>query len=345
MKPILLKGHTRALTYVTYNKDGDLFFSCSKDNKPTLWMSDTGERIGTYDGHNGTVWGCDVTYDSKMLLTASADMSCKMFDVQTGQELWTLDTPGPCRWVQWSEGSNAFAVFIDPFRGAPSQIWFFKMPSSMDASELSTTPYVICQDQLGLNKERIIRGLWTPLNESVLTGAEDGKLRLVNPENGDLVKTYEAHTEQIQDMQYNAEKTLLVTASRDFTSKLFDAFTYECLMTFNTDRPINGAAISPIKLHVMTGGGQDAMSVTTTAGQSGKFEARVFHMVYGDLMGLIKGHFGPINTLAIHPDGLSYISGGEDGYIRLHHFDEEYLKIKDESDSLADTASQLRGGK
>ena len=50
MKPILLKGHTRALTYVKYNKDGDLLFSCSKDNKPTLWMSDTGERVGTYDG-------------------------------------------------------------------------------------------------------------------------------------------------------------------------------------------------------------------------------------------------------------------------------------------------------
>ena len=61
------------------------------------------------------------------------------------------------------------------------------------------------------------------------------------------------------------QKTLLLTASRDFTK--IDAFTYECLMTFNTDRPINGAAISPIKLHVITGGGQDAMSVTTTAGK------------------------------------------------------------------------------
>ena len=183
------------------------------------------------------------------------------------------------------------------------------------------------------------------MNKEILTGAEDGKLRLVDPENGDLLKTYEAHTEQIQDMQYNAEKTLLLTASRDFTSKLFDAFTYECLMTFNTDRPINGAAISPIKLHVITGGGQDAMSVTTTAGQSGKFEARFFHMVYGDLLGLVKGHFGPINTLAIHPDGLSYVSGGEDGYIRLHHFDQEYLSLSDEADSLSDRANQLAGGK
>ena len=64
MRPILLKGHTRALTHVKYNQDGDLLFTCSKDNRPTLWYSDNGERVGTYEGHNGTVWGCDVTFDS-----------------------------------------------------------------------------------------------------------------------------------------------------------------------------------------------------------------------------------------------------------------------------------------
>lgn len=346
MRPILLKGHTRALTHVLYNREGDLLFSCSKDNKPTLWYSDNGERVGTYDGHNGTVWGCDVSYDSTKLLTASADMSCKMFDVRTGVELWSLDTPGPCRWVQWGEGAKLFAVFIDSFKSASSQIWFFRMPESENLTDLSTVPYAICQDQLQLyNKERVIRGLFTALNKEVLTGAEDGKLRLIDPSNGDLLATYEAHTKQIEDIQYNKEKTLFITASRDFQAKVFDAFTYECLFTFNTDRPINGAAMHPTKTHVMTGGGQDAMSVTTTAGQSGKFEARVFHMIYGDLLGLIKGHFGPINTLAIHPDGNSYVSGGEDGYIRLHHFDESYLQLSDEADALADDASMLASGK
>ena len=30
MKPILLKGHERALTYIMYNYEGDLLFTCSK---------------------------------------------------------------------------------------------------------------------------------------------------------------------------------------------------------------------------------------------------------------------------------------------------------------------------
>jgi WD40 repeat protein len=42
-------------------------------------------------------------------------------------------------------------------------------------------------------------------------------------------------------------------------------------------------------------------------------------------MCLSQGHFGPINSLAFNPDGKSFASGSEDGYIRLHHFDTDYI--------------------
>ena len=71
------------------------------------------------------------------------------------------------------------------------------------------------------------------------------------------------------------------------------------------------------------------MSVTTTSGKAGKFETKFFHLVYETEFGIVKGHFGPINAIAINPDGRSYASGAEDGYIRLHFFDDDYLKMKD----------------
>ena len=63
-RPLLLKGHERSLTYIKYNREGDLLFTCSKDHTPTVWRSDSGDRLGTYDGHNGTVWSLDITRES-----------------------------------------------------------------------------------------------------------------------------------------------------------------------------------------------------------------------------------------------------------------------------------------
>jgi len=75
------------------------------------------------------------------------------------------------------------------------------------------------------------------------------------------------------------------------------------------------------------GGGQDAMDVTTTSTRIGKFDSRFFHLVFEEEFGRVKGHFGPINSVAFHPDGKSYSSGGEDGYIRIHNFDPAYFEF------------------
>lgn len=65
--------------------------------------------------------------------------------------------------------------------------------------------------------------------------------------------------------------------------------------------------------------------MTTTSAKAGGFEARFFHKIYTEEFGNVRGHFGPINTVAFSPDGRGFTTGGEDGYVRLHHFDMDYL--------------------
>ncbi|KAI3977423.1 hypothetical protein MKX01_000336 [Papaver californicum] len=85
-----MKGHERPLTYLKYNREGDLLFSCAKDYVPTVWFAGDGERLGTYRGHNGAVWCCDVTRDSRRLITGSADMTANLWDVQSGTRLFSF---------------------------------------------------------------------------------------------------------------------------------------------------------------------------------------------------------------------------------------------------------------
>ena len=56
-------------------------------------------------------------------------------------------------------------------------------------------------------------------------------------------------------------------------------------------------------------------------------EVRIFHKVYEEELGTIKGHFGPVNTIAYSPDGKSYVSGGEEGFIRVNTLDDEYFQL------------------
>lgn len=79
MRPLSLKGHERPLTRIRLNREGDILFSSSKDKSICVWYVENGERIGTYEGHAGTVYDVDVKWDTKTLVSASADFSFKVF--------------------------------------------------------------------------------------------------------------------------------------------------------------------------------------------------------------------------------------------------------------------------
>lgn len=96
------------------------------------------------------------------------------------------------------------------------------------------------------------------------------------------------------------------------------------MKTYSADTPLNSASITPIKDFTILGGGQAAMDVTTTSSRQGKFEARFYHKIFEQEIGRVRGHFGPLNTVAVDPTGKGYASGGEDGYVRVHHFDKAY---------------------
>jgi translation initiation factor 3 subunit I len=117
MRPILMKGHERPLTFLRYNRDGDLLFSCAKDHTPNVWFADNGDRLGTYSGHNGAVWSCDVSRDSTRLITGSADQTAKLWDVQTGAELFTFRFDAPARSVEFAIGDGLAVITTDNFMG------------------------------------------------------------------------------------------------------------------------------------------------------------------------------------------------------------------------------------
>lgn len=154
---------------------------------------------------------------------------------------------------------------------------------------------------------------WTIADQFILAGFDSGLLVKYDFETGQEVQRKKLHVDRINRLNFNRDKSMAITASRDCSANLIDPLNLEIVRTFKTERPVNGAAISPTHPHVLLGGGQEAMNVTTTSASQGKFETRFFHSIFGEEFGRVRGHFGPINALDVHPFGRSFASGSEDG--------------------------------
>ncbi|XP_010521568.1 PREDICTED: eukaryotic translation initiation factor 3 subunit I-like [Tarenaya hassleriana] len=325
MRPILMKGHERPLTFLKYNKDGDLLFSCAKDHTPTVWYADNGERLGTYRGHNGAVWCCDVSRDSARLITGSADQTVKLWEVQTGKQLYTFNFGSPARSVDFSVGDKLAVITTDPFMDLSSAIHVKHI--ARDPEDQVADSVLVLKGVQG----RINRAVWGPLNRTIISAGEDAVIRIWDAETGKLLNESDkevGHKKAITSLCKAADSSHFLTGSLDKSAKLWDTRTLTLIKTYGTERPVNAVTMSPLLDHVVLGGGQDASAVTTTDHRAGKFEAKFYDKILLEEIGGVKGHFGPINALAFNPDGKSFSSGGEDGYVRLHHFDQDYFSIK-----------------
>ena len=65
------------------------------------------------------------------------------------------------------------------------------------------------------------------------------------------MKSVKKHTGAITDIQFGHTPDYFISASKDQTAIIFETETLDVFKKFETERPVNSAAISPIKPHVM----------------------------------------------------------------------------------------------
>ncbi|TYI80762.1 hypothetical protein E1A91_D05G109200v1 [Gossypium mustelinum] len=259
------------------------------------------------------------------LITGSADQTVKLWNVQTGAQLYTFNFGSPARSVDFSVGDKLAVITTDPFMELTSAIHVKRI--ARDPTEQTEESELVIKGPQG----RINRAVWGPLNRTIVSAGEDAVIRIWDSETGKLLREADkesGHKKTITSLTKSADGSHFLTGSLDKSAKLWDTRSLTLIKTYVTERPVNAVAMSPLLDHVVLGGGQDASAVTTTDHRAGKFEAKFFDKILQEEIGGVKGHFGPINALAFNPDGKSFSSGGEDGYVRLHHFDPDYFNIK-----------------
>ena len=204
-----------------------------------------------------------LTDDSTHLLTGSADNMCKLWSVKTGECLHTWKHTAPVRDVRFALGDKSFLTCLDNIMGNVPTIFVWPL----ELSNLADHPDCPSATMLG-HTAKVTRALFGPVNRSIFSGSDDATLRVWDPITGDQKGIVEGvHTKRISDVQLSWDMTFLVTSCSDMWVRLFETSSLQLLKAFNTERNINSAAISPLPScpYLIAAGGQDAMSVTTTA--------------------------------------------------------------------------------
>ena len=321
-----MHGHDRAITYLKYSPDGDVFFSASRDENITMWRADSGERIGVFHGHEGAVYQLDVTSDTKYLFSASSDWTCRIWEVNTGREMAVIRLGAPVLSVAVSNGDTHLCLTTRSFSGKGPVLYIYDLSCGVENIK---DPEMVIEGVCVVNTN-INALVWTSLNKEIIAACSDGNLRVVNPTTGKVDRVLHVHDGEITSLILSYDRTMLATSSKDAKAKVFDAHTLEEILSFATDRPLNSVALSPIRDHLVTVGGVEARDVTTS--HSEKMESLFYNLATREEIGRVKGSFGTMNSVEFNPDGKSFITGGEDGYVRLCFFDPDYFTMDEENE-------------
>ena len=288
--PLVCHGHSRPVVDLFYSPvtpDGFFLISASKESSPMLRNGETGDWIGTFEGHKGAVWSCCLDTSALRAATASADFSTKVWDALTGDELHSFEHKHIARACAFSEDTHLLLT------GGVEKILRIYDMNRPDAPprEVDKSPGSV----------RTVA--WLHSDQTILSSCTDmGGVRLWDVRSGKIVQTLETKSsvtsaEVSQDGRY-------ITTADGSTVKFWDANYYGLVKSYDMPCTIESVSLEPKYGNKFVAGGEDMW-------------VHVFDFHTGNEIACNKGHHGPVHCVRFSPGGESYASGSEDGTIRI----------------------------
>ena len=339
MRPLVLKGHSKPIKDLQFNKDNDLLFSASSDRLITLWSSEYGERIGTYQ-HDAAVYTMSIDDTSKYLISGDSTGCFYIWEASNGTLIHKLLMPNvpSVRSVNFNYQNDLVSIsyggrtaksesFIDIYKFED----LLKKQKGTKPLKSITIPH----------NDKISKTRWCDLGKVIIAVSDTGIIYKYDYNSSKLLLEKRIHEKEIMDLDISPKEELIMTAAKDGKAKILDPDNFDIMTELfpqNPVRNINACRFSPliseedekkVKYHAFIAGGQESRDVTTTKSKKGGFETLIYDCMFGCELGAILGHFGPVNALAISSDAELLASGSEESSVRVHRINnEEYNNLE-----------------
>ena len=284
----------------------------------------------------------DISPDGTLLAAADASNQTpgllKVWELSTGKEKWKLTGHSEhIRAVVFTRDGRGL-IAVGGRQGAAGEISLWDLTNGRLRTSMKTGPQVLMNVAIGRDNRRVIAGsqnnyflfdlealqeerTWGAhgrtvtcgqftANGNLVTGSEDGTLKVWDAAKGDLLATIRAHEDAIRAVALLPNGETMLSASDDGTVKRWDLNTFKEITTFRGHTlPVSSVAVST--------DGKTAASGAVDPTNSGRGELILWDLDTGKPRTRVNGIDRGVLALDYSPDGTMLAAGLAKGTLKI----------------------------
>ncbi|XP_022125188.1 serine-threonine kinase receptor-associated protein isoform X2 [Pieris rapae] len=250
-----------------------------------LRQGETGDWIGTFEGHKGAVWGVALTQNGNLAASGAADFSAKLWDARFGEVLQTFDHEHIVKSVNFNAEDTLLLTASNE-----------KLIRVYDLNK----PEVGALEKLSAHTSSIRHAVFLH-NSRIVSVSDDLTLRVWDRNSGQEVQKVEFSSTP-NSLELSRDGAVL-TVTHGTNVSFYSSDTMRLMREVAVPTRCYSASLAPSRATFVCGGE----------------DLKVYKFDYntGTELESNKGHFGPVHCVRWSPDGELYATGSEDGTVRL----------------------------
>lgn len=277
---------------VAFSPDGETIVASFPGGTVRIWNSTTGAVQLTLEGHGplpglGEIPGVAAVAfspDGSMVATGGRDTDLKLWSAETGEEIYTYS--GHTDWIE-------DVTFSPDGRLLATTAPFLDMTARIIAVDTGDELWQLAHPA-GASEV-----VFTPDGRHLITGADDGVVRIWDPTTGSLVQSIDVGV-SVKALAVSPDGSRLAVGTTDTTASIWELATGTRLITLAGHTGLVWeVAFSPDGSRVATGSGDTTIRIWDTA--------------TGITQVVLRGHQFEVSGLAFHPEGSRLASFSPDG--------------------------------
>lgn len=315
---------------VAVSSNGQYWAVGSKRGEVRVWKERGRILHQVWQAHTNTVYALAFSPDNRTLATGSWDSSVKLWDLESGAQLWIgWHTKGintvaftPNGDMLASGGHDAAVQVWDPHNGmklqtlphpGPVYVVTWSPGGHLLASgdfegnlrlwEIQQTLPATCMQMIPGHTNRVMGLAFSPNGSRLASGSWDQTVKLWETANGCLLQAHSVHTDQVNRVAWSPDGRYVASCSYDKAIWLWDIEQD----SYRTMQHRHGAVVHSIAF-------SDNNSLLS-ANEDGTL--RIWEVVSGQCLHVVQGYAVSISDIAWSLDGRQLASGGTDGLVTV----------------------------